>query len=116
VILIPEIPFKIDRVCDKIMENEASRVSATESSSSRRAAAQGGGGDPQGTGRGRREVILGGSANGWPRRSIRRTGKDTRSLVLGHLQRGGSPTTFDRLVALRFGAAAVRFIAEAGAT
>ena len=32
--------------------------------------------------------------------------------MLGHLQRGGSPTTFDRLLALRFGAAAVRFIAE----
>jgi 6-phosphofructokinase 1 len=41
-----------------------------------------------------------------------RTGKDTRSLVLGHLQRGGSPTTFDRLLALRFGATAVR-LAEA---
>ena len=40
-----------------------------------------------------------------------RTGKETRSLVLGHLQRGGSPTTFDRLLALRFGSAAVRAIA-----
>ena len=32
-----------------------------------------------------------------------RTGKETRTLVLGHLQRGGSPTTYDRLLALRFG-------------
>ena len=40
------------------------------------------------------------------------TGKETRSLVLGHLQRGGSPTTYDRLLALRFGAAAVRAIAD----
>ena len=40
------------------------------------------------------------------------TGKETRSLVLGHLQRGGSPTTFDRLLALRFGSAAVRAIAD----
>jgi len=32
--------------------------------------------------------------------------------VLGHLQRGGAPTTFDRLLSLRFGAAAVRFIEE----
>ena len=39
-------------------------------------------------------------------------GKETRTLVLGHLQRGGSPTTFDRLLALRFGAAAVRAIAD----
>src|SRR5438094_9976032 len=41
-----------------------------------------------------------------------KTGKETRTLVLGHLQRGGSPTTFDRLLGLRFGAAAVRVIAE----
>jgi 6-phosphofructokinase 1 len=40
------------------------------------------------------------------------TGKETRTLVLGHLQRGGSPTTYDRLLALRFGAAAVRSIAD----
>src|SRR6185436_15279308 len=39
------------------------------------------------------------------------TGKETRSLVLGHLQRGGSPTTFDRNLGLRFGAA-VRLVAE----
>ena len=37
---------------------------------------------------------------------------ETRTLVLGHLQRGGSPTTYDRLLALRFGAAAVRAIAD----
>ncbi|MGI9134625.1 MAG: 6-phosphofructokinase [Rhodoferax sp.] len=37
-----------------------------------------------------------------------RTGKDTRVVVLGHLLRGGSPTAFDRLAAMRFGAAAVR--------
>ncbi|MFH0939794.1 MAG: ATP-dependent 6-phosphofructokinase [Planctomycetota bacterium] len=41
------------------------------------------------------------------------TGMETRSLVIGHIQRGGSPTTFDRLLALRYGAAAVR-MAEAG--
>jgi 6-phosphofructokinase 1 len=37
---------------------------------------------------------------------------DTRAIVLGHIQRGGSPTTYDRLLALRYGAAAVR-MAEA---
>ena len=41
-----------------------------------------------------------------------RTGKDARSVVLGHLLRGGSPTAFDRLAALRFGAAAVRALDE----
>jgi len=40
------------------------------------------------------------------------TGKDTRLVVLGHLLRGGTPTTFDRLIALRFGAAAVRALEE----
>ena len=39
------------------------------------------------------------------------TGRETRVVVLGHLLRGGSPTTFDRLIALRFGAAAVRALA-----
>jgi 6-phosphofructokinase 1 len=41
------------------------------------------------------------------------TGKETRSLTLGHLQRGGSPTTRDRVLGLRFGAAAVRAVADA---
>jgi 6-phosphofructokinase 1 len=41
-----------------------------------------------------------------------RTGKETRSLVLGHLQRGGPPVTSDRLLALRLGSAATRFLAE----
>jgi 6-phosphofructokinase 1 len=57
-------------------------------------------------------VILGGIAEQVAREIAVRTGKETRSLVLGHLQRGGSPTTFDRLLALRFGAAAIRLIAE----
>lgn len=39
-------------------------------------------------------------------------GQETRHVVLGHLLRGGSPTTFDRLISLRFGAAAVRALAE----
>jgi 6-phosphofructokinase 1 len=61
---------------------------------------------------GRSEAILGGIGE-WVAAEIREcTGKDTRSLVLGHLQRGGSPTTFDRLLALRFGTAAVRLVEE----
>jgi 6-phosphofructokinase 1 len=39
------------------------------------------------------------------------TGKETRHVVLGHLLRGGTPTAFDRLLSLRFGAAAVRALA-----
>ena len=112
VILIPEIPFKIDRVCDKIMENELHGKRYGIVVVAEGATAEGGEVIHKGREEGRREVILGGIGE-WVAKEIhKRTGKDTRSLVLGHLQRGGSPTTFDRLVALRFGAAAVRFIAE----
>jgi 6-phosphofructokinase 1 len=40
------------------------------------------------------------------------TKKECRSLVLGHLQRGGQPTSYDRLLAVRFGGAAVRAVAD----
>ncbi len=59
-----------------------------------------------------REVLLGGIGQYVADEIARRTGKETRNLVLGHLQRGGGPTTFDRLLGLRFGAAAVRTLAE----
>jgi 6-phosphofructokinase 1 len=42
----------------------------------------------------------------------RLTGKEARTVVLGHLLRGGPPTAFDRLLGLRFGAAAVRALDE----
>jgi 6-phosphofructokinase 1 len=38
------------------------------------------------------------------------TGKETRSVVLGHLQRGGAPTSFDRVLATRFGGKAVELV------
>ncbi|MBA3555817.1 MAG: 6-phosphofructokinase, partial [Gemmatimonadales bacterium] len=55
---------------------------------------------------------LGGIASKVARFIGHHTGKETRTMVLGHLQRGGSPTTYDRLLALRFGSAAVRAIAD----
>ena len=55
---------------------------------------------------------LGGIASKVARFIEHHTGKETRTLVLGHLQRGGTPTTYDRLLALRFGVAAVRAIAD----
>jgi 6-phosphofructokinase 1 len=42
----------------------------------------------------------------------RLTGKETRYVVLGHLQRGGAPTSFDRILATRFGARAVELVLE----
>jgi ATP-dependent phosphofructokinase / diphosphate-dependent phosphofructokinase len=59
-----------------------------------------------------REKRLGGISERLAAEIQQRTGKETRNVVLGHLQRGGGPTTFDRLLALRFGAAAVRMVAE----
>jgi 6-phosphofructokinase 1 len=54
---------------------------------------------------------VGGVAYELAKQIHQRTGKETRSLVLGHLQRGGMPTGYDRLLATRFGAAAVRAVA-----
>jgi ATP-dependent phosphofructokinase / diphosphate-dependent phosphofructokinase len=107
-ILIPEIPFDIDKVAAKIRSREEfgrtySIVVVAE------------GATPVG---GKREVLasatvgqverLGGIGEQVARTLQERTGKDARVVVLGHLLRGGSPTSFDRLAALRFGAAAVR--------
>jgi len=110
VILIPEIPFDIDKVCDRIMENEVRGKRHGIVVVAEGAKVGGQLVTREKTDERREEVILGGVAE-WVAREInRRTGKETRSLVLGHLQRGGSPTTWDRLLSLRFGAAAVRFI------
>jgi ATP-dependent phosphofructokinase / diphosphate-dependent phosphofructokinase len=112
VILIPEIPFDIERVCDKIRERDArgrrfSIVVVAEGARPK-------GGelvilDPAAAGQAER---LGGIGVLVAEAIAERTGKETRSLVLGHLQRGGSPITFDRLLALRFGSAAVRAVAD----
>jgi 6-phosphofructokinase 1 len=111
VVLIPEIPYDLGPVCDKIMDREArgrrfSIVVVAEG-------AKPVGGEmvaaDQGAGR---EVLLGGIADQVAYEVQERTGKETRAVVLGHLQRGGSPTTFDRLLALRFGAAAVRMVTD----
>ncbi len=114
VILIPEIPFDIEKVCDKLMSNELNGRKYAIVVVAEGAIPKGGDlvikGGAEG---GRQHVLLGGIAEYVAQEISRLTGKDSRSLVLGHLQRGGSPTTFDRLLSLRFGAAAVRAI-EAG--
>jgi 6-phosphofructokinase 1 len=115
-ILIPEIPFRIDAVADAIRMRDAaghrhSIVVVAE------------GAEPAG---GQREVLapaadghaerLGGIGSRVEAALAERTGKECRSVVLGHLLRGGSPSAFDRVIAARFGAAAVRALArgEAG--
>jgi 6-phosphofructokinase 1 len=66
-----------------------------------------------GTAERNREARLGGIGGVVAAEIQRRTGKETRVCVLGHLQRGGAPTSFDRLLCTRFGARAVQLIAEA---
>lgn len=113
VVLIPEIPFEMQKVCEKIMDNELHDKNYSIVVVAEGAVAAGGQVISKGVGElGRSELLLGGVGE-WVAQEVReRTGKDTRSLVLGHLQRGGSPTTFDRLLAMRFGAAAVRLVDE----
>jgi 6-phosphofructokinase 1 len=112
VILLPEIPFDIDKVCAKIMAREQAgrHFSIVVVGEGARPL----GGDASLIERRAAGTVdrLGGAGSLVARAIGERTGKETRSLVLGHLQRGGSPTTFDRLLGLRFGAAAVRAVAD----
>lgn len=108
VILLPEIPFDIDKVCRHITLRELSGqryaiVVAAEGASPI-------GSEPLYKQISGKNKVLGGIGEFVARQISEKTGKDTRSLVLGHLQRGGSPTTFDRLLSMRFGAAAVRMV------
>jgi len=109
VILIPEIPFDIDIVCDKITDREARGRNFSIVVAAEGARPKDGGMVIQREELGR-EVQLGGIADQVAAGIEHKIGKETRSVVLGHIQRGGRPTTFDRLIALRFGAAAVRMV------
>jgi len=111
VVLIPEIPYDIESICDKIMDREAHGRRFSIVVTAEGARPRGGEmvGKDQGAGRERR---LGGIGLRLAEEIAEKTGKETRTVVLGHLQRGGGPTTFDRLLALRFGAAAVRMVAD----
>jgi 6-phosphofructokinase 1 len=113
VILLPEIPYREEAIYAKIRQREArgrhfSIVVAAEGARPvggevTRVAEAGPGGNAR----------LGGIAKRLEGQIQAATGKETRSLVLGHLQRGGWPTARDRVLSLRFGAAAVRAL-EAG--
>ena len=112
VILLPEIPFSFDSVCKKIRHRDesgrpfsivvvAEGASPCEGEQAVVEAAKAGVSER-----------LGGIGQLVSDEINRRTNKETRWIALGHLQRGGNPTTFDRLLALRFGAAAVRVIEQ----
>ncbi len=108
VILIPEIPFTIEKVCEKV-EHRYRGPGFAIIVVAEGARPAGGGGFAK-AGGGIHETKFGGAAE-WVAKEVERlTGRESRFLVLGHLQRGGHPTTFDRLVGTRFGAEAVRMI------
>jgi 6-phosphofructokinase len=110
VILIPEIPYDLECVTEKVAERFAqgkgfAMVVVAE------------GARPKG---GRYSIVekkagsaarLGGIGEKVANDIQQATGRETRHVLLGHLLRGGTPTTFDRLTSLRFGAAAVRALA-----
>lgn len=107
VILLPEIPYHIEAIAEKVREREAAgrRFSIIVAAEGAHPAA----GEPSfadASGR------YGGIAERIAAGVTEFTGKETRTLVLGHIQRGGSPIAMDRNLALRFGAAAVRCIRD----
>ena len=113
-ILIPEIPYDLEKVADHIERRAQKGRLYTLVVVAEGAAPKGGHVSTVGKIIGQAER-LGGIGEKVGRELEQRVGREMRVVVLGHLLRGGSPTSFDRLVALRFGAAAVRAL-EAGHT
>jgi 6-phosphofructokinase 1 len=107
VILIPEIPFTVDAVASKVLTREYRGSSFSIVICAEGAVEQGGGQVYQET-----TGTLGGIGAHVATQVGKVTGKDARVVVLGHVQRGGQPTAYDRILATRFGAAAVRVLAE----
>jgi 6-phosphofructokinase 1 len=112
VILIPEIPFTFDSVCQVVAGREAQGKHFTLVVVAEGAREAGRDFVTLGDSGAIREARLGGIGAYVAAEIGKRTGKETRVCVLGHLQRGGAPTTFDRLLCTRFGAGAVRLIAD----
>lgn len=109
-ILMPEIPYDINVVAQQIKERDAwgahfSIVVVAEGARPKDGSVS----LIQGAGVGRAER-LGGAGHRVAADLAELTGKETRTVVLGHLQRGGSPTSFDRVLATRFGGKAVELL------
>jgi len=112
VILIPEEPFDIEEVCRSIQKRHArgknfSIVVAAEGALPKDASTfmtKGQELDSFG------HVKLGGIGEALAKEIEKRTGFETRATVLGHIQRGGSPTAFDRVLGTRFGIAAIDLV------
>ena len=112
VILIPEIPYEIEKVCEKISARDKAGRHFSIVVVAEGAFPKGGDVSILGDSLPGQAKRVGGIAEPLAREIQKRTGKESRSMVLGHLQRGGMPTGYDRLLASRFGGAAVRAIAD----
>ncbi len=108
IILIPEIPFSFDSVIKKVYEREKTGSLFTNIVVAEGATEVGKGEIYLDKG----ELRLGGVGEYVRQRVEEITGKESRCVVLGHLQRGGSPNAFDRMLGTNFGACAVRALAN----
>ncbi|HET9453173.1 MAG TPA: ATP-dependent 6-phosphofructokinase [Gemmatimonadaceae bacterium] len=112
VILIPEIPYDFAKVCEKIAARDRAGRHFSIVVVAEGAAPKGGTVSVMGESLPGQDRRVGGIAGRMAYEIQKVTGKETRSLVLGHLQRGGTPTGYDRLLATRFGGAAVRAVED----
>ncbi len=109
-ILIPEIPFSFECVAAEVLRREEIGAKSTMIVVAEGATPQDGRQRRHQTASG--EQRLGGIAEVVGREVGRRTRKEVRTCVLGHLQRGGAPTTLDRILGTRFGVQAIQLIRE----
>ena len=114
VILIPEIPYDIQRVCDKLRRRQAAGRFFSILVVAEGAAPKGGEASYIGSENPGGMPRLGGIGHRVAEEIHDRTQLDTRVTVLGHLLRGGTPSAFDRLLATRFGSAAVQLVNNDG--
>jgi 6-phosphofructokinase 1 len=110
VILVPEIPYDIEKVAAHIMQRDQWGARFSIVVVAEGAKAVGGALTVKAAARPGVVERLGGIGEQVADALQEMTGKESRSVVLGHLQRGGSPTSFDRVLATRFGAKAVELV------
>jgi len=110
IILIPEIPFDHEKIAEAVRKRDADRCLSTLIVVAEGASPKEGHEQIRAAGVG--EYRLGGIGETVAAEVTARTEKETRTCVLGHLQRGGAPTTLDRILGTRFGVRAVELIAE----
>jgi ATP-dependent phosphofructokinase / diphosphate-dependent phosphofructokinase len=116
VILIPEKPFDVDQVCEYVEHRFQTRyapiVVVAEGAHPKISVEAAGAGDDEVDAFGHVRLGNRGIGQQLADEIERRTGKEARCAVLGHIQRGGTPTAFDRVLATRFGVQAIHAIAD----